>query len=66
MGEKKVTIELDGEKYGFPLRVRDENDTFSTGSRGYSCNGQRFYHENKGYIVSVNLVEIGSKPEKPP
>ncbi|MHA1286022.1 MAG: hypothetical protein ACTSPB_01340 [Candidatus Thorarchaeota archaeon] len=50
MGEKRVVIKLEDESYGFPLRVRDENDPFSTGSRGFSCNGQRFYHEGKGYI----------------
>lgn len=38
-----------------------EEKTFSTGSRGYSAHGKALIN-GKRYQVSMNIVEIGSKP----
>ena len=61
MGEQTnlVTIQLNGMKQSFILTAK----TFSTGSRGFNASGKMLAGE-KNYQVSVNCVEIGSKPKE--
>ncbi|MHA1290650.1 MAG: hypothetical protein ACTSPB_24970 [Candidatus Thorarchaeota archaeon] len=63
MADEEITIKLGGKDYTYPLRVRDGEDKFSTGSKGYSCNGMRIYHEGKQFMVNCNIVELGTKPK---
>ena len=59
-----ITIKIgENEIPPFQLRERGEGQEFSTGSRGYSSNGSRFWIGDKQYIVNVNLIEVGSKPK---
>jgi len=59
-----ITIKIGEEDFSFPVRKREGEDLFSTGSRGYSSNGSRFHYEGKQYIVNCNIIEVGSKPKK--
>lgn len=43
-----------------------ESGTFGTGSRGYMSGGSKVLINGKRYQVTLNLVEIGSKPEAAP
>ena len=61
MGEQPnlVTIQLNGSKQSFILNAK----TFSTGSKGFNASG-KLPVGDKNYQVSVNCVEIGSKPKE--
>ena len=54
-----ATIQLKGSKQPFILNEKK----FSTGSRGFNASGKMLAGE-KNYQVSVNCVEIGSKPKE--
>ncbi len=54
-----VTIQLEGEKQVFNLRKKD----FKTGSKGYNAFG-KMMSGGKNYQISINCVEIGSKPKE--
>ena len=54
-----ATIQLNGSKQSFILNAK----TFSTGSRGFNGSG-KMLAGNKNYQVSINCVEIGSKPKE--
>lgn len=54
----KITIEGNS----FAVIVNPKN--FSTGSRGFYGNSKAEFANGKRYQVSVQLVEIGSKPKK--
>jgi hypothetical protein len=53
------TIQLNGEKQNFILDKKD----FKTGSRGYYGTG-KMVAAGKKYQVSIQVVEIGSKPKE--
>jgi hypothetical protein len=52
------TIQLCGEKQNFILDKKD----FKTGSRGYYGTG-KMVAAGKKYQISIQVVEIGSKPK---
>jgi hypothetical protein len=52
------TIQLNGEKQNFILDKKD----FKTGSRGYYGTGKMVV-AGKKYQISIQVVEIGSKPK---
>jgi len=52
------TIQLNGEKQNFILDKKD----FKTGSRGYYGTG-KMVAAGKKYQISIQVVEIGSKPK---
>jgi len=54
-----VTIQLCGDKQNFIIDKKD----FKTGSRGYYGTG-KMVAGGKKYQVSINVVEIGSKPKE--
>ena len=55
-----ATIQLNGEKQNFIVDKKD----FKTGSKGYYGTG-KMVAGGKRYQVSIQLVEIGSKPKEP-
>lgn len=61
MGEQLnlATIQLNNSKQSFILNMK----TFSTGSKGFNASGKIQVGE-KRYQVSINCVEIGSKPKE--
>jgi hypothetical protein len=54
-----ATIQLIGEKKNFLLEKKD----FKTGSKGYYAQG-KMMAGGKNYQVSIQCVEIGSKPKE--
>lgn len=54
-----ATIQLIGEKKNFLL----EKKNFKTGSKGYYATG-KMMTGGKNYQVSIQCVEIGSKPKE--
>jgi len=54
-----ATIQLNGEKQSFILNKKD----FRTGSKGYYGQG-KMMAGGKNYQVTVQCVEIGSKPKE--
>ena len=53
-----ATIQLNGFKQSFLLNAK----TFSTGSKGFNGTGKMLAGD-KNYQISINCVEIGSKPK---
>jgi hypothetical protein len=54
-----ATIQLNGSKQNFIISKKD----FKTGSRGYYGFGKMMVGD-KNYQVSIQCVEIGSKPKE--
>jgi hypothetical protein len=54
-----ATVQINGSKQSFILNEK----TFSTGSKGYNGSG-KMMAGGKNYQVSINCVEIGSKPKE--
>lgn len=44
------------------LEIRDENNPFKTGSKGFYAGG-KVTIDGKRYQTSLSIVEIGSKPK---
>lgn len=54
-----ATIQVNGAKQSFILNAK----TFSTGSKGFNGTGKMLVGD-KNYQISINCVEIGSKPKE--
>jgi hypothetical protein len=54
-----VTIQLNGDKQNFIIDKKD----FKTGSKGYYGTG-KMVAGGKRYQISIQVVEIGSKPKE--
>jgi hypothetical protein len=58
--EKEVAFSIMIGGVTFPIAAKSK--VFKTGSRGINFSG-RIHHDLKEYIVSGNLIEVGSKPK---